>query len=168
MATHRLLRWAEAFDSRLARAEQLAAGALIAALTAIMLAQVVLRYFLRAPLFWAEEVCAQLLVFATLLGLSLLVRAHQWVAIDWLVQALPGRLRQGLQLLQALAMLALLCWLAWLGWDWIGRPEVRSELGATIRLPRWYSFSAFGLAFTLMAWHQFAALLRTLADKPRA
>lgn len=163
----RLLRLCEALDRRLAQGEQVLAGALVAALTAIMLAQVVLRYFFHAPLFWAEEVCAQLLVFATLLGLSLLARARQWISVDWLARALPAAARRWLDTLQGVAMLGLLAWLAWLGWDWIARPEVRAELGATIRLPRWYSFSVFPLAFTLMAWHQCVLTLRQLVATPR-
>ena len=52
--------------------------------------------------------------------------------------------------------------MAWLGWDWVNRPDVRMELGATTQLPRWYNFSALPLAFALMAWHQFAAIVRDL------
>jgi TRAP-type mannitol/chloroaromatic compound transport system permease small subunit len=29
-------------------------------------------------------------------------------------------------------------------------------------LPRWYNFSVLPLAFALMAWHQFVAVLRNL------
>ena len=127
-----------------------------------MMVQVVLRYFFSAPIFWAEEISVQLLVFATLFGLSLLVQQGQLVSIDFLPRALPERARRGLMVLLGGVMLALLVFVAWLGWDWVNRPDVRMELGATTQLPRWYNFSALPLAFALMAWHQFAAIVRDL------
>lgn len=151
-----------AVDRCLARMERALAIALTGALTAIMMAQVVLRYFLNAPLFWAEEVSVQLLVFITLLGLSLLVHQRQLVSIDLLQGLLPQRLARWLDGLMAVLLLVLLACLAWLGWQWVGRADVRMELGATIRLPRWYSYSVFPFAFALMAWHQLAHVLRRL------
>jgi C4-dicarboxylate transporter, DctQ subunit len=127
-----------------------------------MMTQVVMRYFFSAPLFWAEEISVQLLVFVTLFGLSLLVRGGQLVSIDFLPAALPLRARHGLLALLGAVMLGLLLFLAMLGWEWVNRPEVRMELGATTQLPRWYNYSALPLAMACMAFHQFAAILRHL------
>lgn len=162
-----LLALVEAVDARLARLEALLAIALTGALAVIMMAQVVLRYCFSAPLFWAEEISVQLLVFITLVGMSLLVRARQLVAIDVLAGLLPGLPRRIVQALLAALMLALLAYLAWLGWQWVSRADVRLELGATTRVPRWYSYSAFPVAFALMAWHQMAVLLGPLRPGAR-
>lgn len=150
----------QTLDKRLAQAEQVLVIALTAAMAAIMMAQVVMRYFFSAPLFWAEEISVQLLVFTTLFGLSLLVQKSQLVTIDFLPQALPPRARHALMALLGTVMLVLFVFFTWLGWDWVNRPDVRLELGATTQLPRWYNFSALPLAFALMAWHQLAAVLR--------
>ena len=149
-------------DRGLAAAERGLVIALTAAIAGIMMVQVVMRYFFSAPIFWAEEISVQLLVFVTLFGLSLLVQRQQLVSIDFLPRALPDRARHALLALLGLAMLALAIFLAVLGWQWVTRPEVRMELGATTQLPRWYNFSALPLAMVLMAWHQFAAVLRDL------
>jgi len=161
----KLVQTINALDARIARAEALLAIALTAALAAIMMAQVVLRYCFSAPLFWAEEISVQLLVLVTLLGLSLLVRTRQLVAIDVLAALLPPLPRRVLGALLAALMLALLASIAWLGWQWVGRADVRLELGATTRVPRWWSYSAFPLAFSLMAWHQLAELLRQVGPQ---
>lgn len=149
-------------DQSLARAEQLLVVALTAGIAGIMMTQVVMRYFFSAPIFWAEEVAVQLLVFVTLFGLSLLVQRVQLVTIDFLPRALPTGARHALLALLGVVMLALLVFLTKLGWDWVNRADVRLELGATTQLPRWYNFSALPLAFGLMAWHQLAAILRDL------
>lgn len=150
----------QSLDRRLAQAQQVLVVLLTAVMTTIMMTQVVMRYFFNAPLFWAEEISVQLLVFITLFGLSLLVHKSQLVSIDFLPQALPRRARHALLALLGVAMLALLLFITWLGWDWVNRPDVRLELGATTQLPRWYNFSVLPLAFGLMAWHQLAAILR--------
>jgi C4-dicarboxylate transporter DctQ subunit len=133
---------------------------LVGAITCVMMTQVVLRYVFSAPLFWAEEISVQMLVFATLFGLSLLVHQGQLVSIDFLPRALPERPRRLLMAVLGSVMLALFLFVCWLGWEWVNRPEVRIELGATTRLPKWYSYSALPLAAACMSCHQFAAILR--------
>lgn len=157
-----IFHWIQRIDRGLATAERGLVIALTAAIAGIMMVQVVLRYFFSAPIFWAEEISVQLLVFTTLFGLSLLVQQGQLVSIDFLPRALPERARHGLMAVLGLVMLALLVVVAWLGWDWVNRPDVRMEFGATTGLPRWYNFSALPLAFGLMAWHQLAAIVRDL------
>ena len=149
-------------DQSLGRAEQVLVIALTAGIAGIMMTQVVMRYFFSAPIFWAEEISVQLLVFVTLFGLSLLVQRVQLVTIDFLPRALPDRARHALLAVLGGVMLVLLVFLTKLGWEWVTRADVRLELGATTQLPRWYNFSALPLAFGIMAWHQFAAILRDL------
>lgn len=149
-------------DLTLARAEQVLVIALTAGIAGIMMTQVVMRYFFSAPIFWAEEISVQLLVFVTLFGLSLLVQRVQLVTIDFLPRALPERARHALLAVLGLVMLVLLVFIAKLGWEWVNRADVRLEMGATTQLPRWYNFSALPLAFVIMAFHQFAAILRDL------
>lgn len=155
-----LFHFIQTLDRWLANVERTLVVALTVALAAIMMTQVVLRYFFNAPIFWAEEISVQLLVFVTLFGLSLLMQGQQLIVIDFLPRALPPRGQAVLNVVLGLGMLALLLFLAWLGWDWINRPDVRMELGATTQLPRWYNFSALPLAFACMAFHQLAALVR--------
>lgn len=149
-------------DRGLVTGERALVMLLTAAIAVIMMLQVVLRYFFSAPLFWAEEISVQLLVFVTLFGMSLLVQQSQLVSIDFLPRALSGRSRHLWLAMLGVVMLALWLFLAWLGWEWVRRPDVRMELGGTTQLPRWYNFSALPVAMALMAWHQFAAVLRDL------
>ena len=149
-------------DQSLAKAEQVLVVILTAGIAGIMMTQVVMRYFFSAPIFWAEEISVQLLVFVTLFGLSLLVQRVQLVTIDFLPRALPERARHALLAVLGGVMLVLLVFIAKLGWEWINRADVRLELGATTQLPRWYNFTALPLAFAIMAWHQLAAILRDL------
>ena len=155
-----MFKFIQGIDHGLARIERGLVIGLTAAIAGIMMSQVVMRYFFSAPIFWAEEISVQMLVFATLFGLSLLVHHGMLVSIDFLPRALSGRSRHALLAVLGGVMLALLAFVAWLGWEWIARPDVRLELGATTQLPRWYNYTVLPLALTVMAWHQFVAIVR--------
>ncbi|OGB03844.1 MAG: C4-dicarboxylate ABC transporter permease [Burkholderiales bacterium RIFCSPLOWO2_12_FULL_64_99] len=149
-------------DRGVASAERALVVALTAAITVIMMAQVILRYFFSSPIFWAEEISVQLLVFVTLFGLSLLVHQSQLVTIDFLPRALPLRARHALLAVLGTITLVLFAYIGWLSWEWVQRDDVRIELSATTQLPRWYNYSAVPLALALLVWHQFVAILRDL------
>lgn len=149
-------------DRGVASAERVLVVALTAAITVIMMAQVILRYFFSSPIFWAEEISVQLLVFVTLFGLSLLVHQSQLVTIDFLPRALPLRARHALLAVLGTFTLVLFAYIGWLSWEWVQRDDVRIELSATTQLPRWYNYSAVPLALALLVWHQFVAILRDL------
>ncbi|MFZ2297591.1 MAG: TRAP transporter small permease [Aquabacterium sp.] len=149
-------------DRGVASAERVLVVALTAAITVIMMAQVILRYFFSSPIFWAEEISVQLLVFVTLFGLSLLVHQSQLVTIDFLPRALPLRARHALLAVLGTITLVLFAYIGWLSWEWVQRDDVRIELSATTQLPRWYNYSAVPLALALLVWHQFVAILRDL------
>lgn len=149
-------------DRGVASAERVLVVVLTAAITLIMMAQVILRYGFNSPIFWAEEVSVQLLVFVTLFGLSLLVHQNQLVTIDFLPRALPLRARHALLALLGAITLVLFAYIGWLSWEWVQRDDVRIELSATTQLPRWYNYSAVPLALALLVWHQFVAILRDL------
>lgn len=157
MLLYRLIQGA---DNWLAVLERGLAIALTFVLAGIMMVQVVLRYFFNAPLFWAEEVAVQLLVFMTLIGLSLLVHDEKLIAIDFVKSILRNRGMHLLKIMLGITFLALLFFLVWLAWQWIGRADVRLEIGATIRFPRWYNYSLLPGAMLAMAFHQFAAVIR--------
>ena len=149
-----ILHTLQRLDNGLASLERMLAMALTAAIALIMMAQVILRYFFNAPLFWAEEVAAQLLVFLTLVGTSLLLQNQQLVNIDFLPRALSQRNQLFLFALLGVGMLILVLFLTKLGWEWIQRPDVRLEMGATTQLPRWYNYSVLPIVFACMAFHQ--------------
>jgi len=152
----------QTLDDWLAKLEKALVVLLTAGIAGIMMAQVIRRYFFSHPIFWAEEIAAQLLVFVTLFGLSLLTHSGQLVSIDFLPRALGPRARHLLLALLGGLFLALGVFMAQLGWDWVNLPESRLELGATTQLPRWYNYSALPLAMATLAFHQFAAVLRHL------
>ncbi|AEY00362.1 putative TRAP-type C4-dicarboxylate transport system small permease [Oceanimonas sp. GK1] len=132
---------------------------LTAALTLILSAQVILRYFFSSPLFWAEEVAVQILISASFIGVSYLLFSNKLVRVDFILENLGkpwgNWLHKGLQLLSLLVLLVL-CYFAT---DWILRPEIKADVSPTTQLPRWYNYAVLVVSFYCMAWHQLINLI---------
>ena len=128
------------------------------ALVLILMCQVILRYGFSRPLFWAEEISVQLLVFITLFGLSLLLRSRQMIAIDMVIGALPDRLKIAVQYFLQVLGLVVVVFFAYEGTLWILRPEVRMELSPTTGLPIWINYAMFPISFYCMVFHVAAGL----------
>ncbi|PSJ38669.1 TRAP transporter small permease [Zobellella taiwanensis] len=146
-------------DKLLGRLEYGLLVVLTAALTLILAAQVILRYFFSSPLFWAEEVSVQILISATFIGVSYLLFSHKLVRVDFILENLGkpwgAWLHKALQLLSLLVLLVL-CYFAT---DWILRPEIKADVSPTTQLPRWYNYAVLVASFYCMAWHQLIQLI---------
>ena len=70
------------------------ASAALAVLTLITFAAVIMRYVLRTPLLWQEEVQAFCQVWMIFLGASVAFRQGSIVAIEMVVDALPAKARK--------------------------------------------------------------------------
>ncbi|WP_106476442.1 TRAP transporter small permease [Phytohalomonas tamaricis] len=78
------------FD-RVMRIDEVLGSVALFALFVVALANVVMRYFFSMPLAWAEEVLQLLMMWATFLGASALVRRNEHVLISLLSDKLPPR-----------------------------------------------------------------------------
>lgn len=146
-------------DDYLAAAEKVLLSFFTGVLVLILMTQVILRYGFSRPLFWAEEISVQLLVFITLIGLSLLLKTRQMIAIDMIIGALPHIVKKGLSILLQILGLLVILFFAYEGTLWILRPEVRMELSPTTRLPIWINYAMFPITFYGMTFHMVAGLV---------
>lgn len=73
-----LSNWIEAF-------EKLASILLIAAMTVVLFISVIFRYFLNAPLFWANEASIFMMAWLTFIGGSLGLKYKSQASITFLV-----------------------------------------------------------------------------------
>ena len=78
---------------------ELACGALMVAITAVVFLQVVSRYVFNYPFDWPEELARYLFVWVALLGAALALRRGAHFSIDALVKRLPAAWRRIVPLL---------------------------------------------------------------------
>lgn len=98
---------------RIMRLDEVLATAAVFALFLVAISNIFMRYLFNSPLAWTEEVLQLLLVWATFLGASALVRRREHVFISFVSDKLPPRLAHwneqvfsvGVILISALVML---------------------------------------------------------------
>ncbi len=78
---------------------ELACGALMVAITAVVFLQVVSRYVFNYPFDWPEELARYLFVWVALLGAALALRRGAHFSIDALLKRLPAKRRLIISLL---------------------------------------------------------------------
>lgn len=82
--------------------------------------QLVFRFLLNNPLFFAEEISRYAYVWITFVGLSLATKNREHIRVNALVQQLPVALQRRMDLAVHVASLLLLLWLTYLGFRFMG------------------------------------------------
>lgn len=162
-----MIRLLTRINDGLATVERVAAVIITGGLALILMCQVVLRYGFNDPLFWAEEVSVQLLVFMTLIGLSLLLHKGQMISIDFIAALFPPKVQAALLIILQTVGTAVIVFFAYQGTLWILRPEVRMELSPTTQLPIWINYAMFPITFYAMTFHQVVGLIHAIRTAGR-
>lgn len=83
-----------------------ACAALLAVMLAVAFVQVVMRYFLREPFVWGEELARYLQIWLTFLGAAACIGFGGHMAVDALVRVLPPRARVAVNVIVGLGSAA--------------------------------------------------------------
>ncbi len=138
--------------------ERLAVTALVGMIVATSM-QIVFRVFFRA-LPWTEEVSRFLLVWATFLGATLAYRRGMHIAVTFVVDAVPGRLRQAVR---GAALLIALVFFALLLQTTVNYIALQSrQLSAALRLPMRWVYMVMPISLAVMGLHCLNQLLQLL------
>lgn len=133
------------------RIEESLAAALLAAITLLTFAQVVLRYGFDTGLIWALEATTYLFGWLVLIGMSIGVRTNSHIAVDLLLTVLPTRLRKA-AVLTAIALSLLYALLMLYGSaTLITQLRIFGSLAHDIPLPRWILLLSLPVGFTLLS-----------------
>ncbi|MGH8808509.1 MAG: TRAP transporter small permease [Noviherbaspirillum sp.] len=124
---------------------------LLAAMSVIVFANVVMRYVTDASIPWSEEVSRHMMIWLTFLGGGLVLRSGGHIAIDNLQDALSttsARMVRGAVLLLMVAFLSLL---VYFGTIYVSRTMVQTT--AATEIPFGYVYMAMPLGCGLMLVH---------------
>lgn len=129
----------------------------MAALIAVITLQVVSRVFFTA-VGWTEEVARFLLVWITFLGATLAFRHGRHIAVTFVVDALPDRLRRLARMAAMLVVLGFMIALIVIGYRYM---QVQSfQKSASLRLSMTWVYAVIPLSAAVMAWYALADLIR--------
>lgn len=124
---------------------------LLAAMSVIVFANVVMRYVTDVSIPWSEEVARHMMIWLTFLGSGLVLRSGGHIAIDNLQDALPKAGARLLRVVVLLLMIAFLGLLTYYGYIYVSRTMVQTT--AVTEVPFGYIYMAMPLGCVLMLIH---------------
>lgn len=124
----------------------------------IMLVNVVFRYALSLPIFWAEEANNFLFVWMGYLGFAYVMGNDNHIKVTLLESRLPGKVRRAARIVAHLVVMATCLGMAW--------PTIKVlpqlHKSAAMGLPEKYVYAIMPVSFLLMALHSLNNFLKAI------
>lgn len=157
----RALKLTERFiDAIIQRAAFLALAGMITVITL----QIVSRVFFTA-VSWSEELARFLLVWASFLGAAMAWQRGRHIAVGFVVDWLPGRLRL---LVKALAIMVSVVFFALIVYFGIRFMQIQSfQVSASLRIPIRYVFAVIPAASAVMCFYSLLDLVELFSSSAR-
>jgi len=86
--------------------EVLLSACLLVVITIVMFSQVIMRYVFNSPIYWAEELSRYCYIWITFITISLTVRTGSYFRVTALIDLLPRKGRQAMEVLAHIINLA--------------------------------------------------------------
>lgn len=115
--------------------------------TIVVNANVLMRYFLKRPLYWSEEVATGLFVWTVFIGSAYAYRKHAHLGVDILINILPEKIRKVVKVIMDLLELVTLIMLTRTSVQYV--MNTMDKLTNTLRVPSWYISGAVPIGFGL-------------------
>jgi C4-dicarboxylate transporter DctQ subunit len=139
-----------AADRTLSRIETAFIGAALAFTSALLFANVVLRYVFWSPISWAEELSLYIIVWIVFIGGSVAVRTRGHIAIDLLPLVLSPVNRRRLAFVIALVMLLFLAVFFYYSSLHVLRVQSSGQVTPVMLGPMWLTYLAMPVGSALM------------------
>ena len=135
-------------------------GVTLVSCTVLVNVNVLMRYILRKPLFWCEEVVTGLFVWTVFIGSAYAYRTHAHLGVDVLVNAMPLKIRKIVNVVIRFLECAVLVMLTNISAQYV--MNTWDKLSNTLRMPSWYISIAVPIGFGLSLIYSIYFIVRDL------
>jgi TRAP-type C4-dicarboxylate transport system permease small subunit len=125
---------------------------MLAVMSVIIFANVVLRYSTNVSIEWAEEVARHLMIWLTFIGCGPVLRYGGHIAVENLQDNLPRSLAIALRAFIAVLLAGLFVFLTWFGIEYMDRTQYQQTPATQISFAYIYAALPIGAAMTLIHW----------------
>ena len=125
---------------------------IMAVMSIIIFANVVLRYTTNISLEWAEEVARHLMIWLTFLGCGPVLRYGGHIAVENLQDSVPRGVAIGIRVIIALLVIGLFAFFTWYGLEYMDRTQYQQTPATQISIAIIYAGLPIGAAMTLIHW----------------
>lgn len=124
---------------------------LVASMTLVLFANVICRYFLNSPIYWANEASIFMMAWLTFLGGSLGLKYKSQAAITFLIERLSLKNKKIVGIMTHILILVFLTLLLFISYHWIF--SLSSAVSSSMRIPMWIPYSAVPVGLTFAFIH---------------
>lgn len=124
------------FSAGLAWLEMLICQILIVAFTLLLISNVVARYVLNSPFYFAEELAVYMLIWMAFLAICVTIARNDMIKLDLFVERLAAPIRRTITVVIELLVLAMLLAVLYASWQWVNSPAVAFEQALTLNMPK--------------------------------
>ncbi len=115
---------------------------LLVAISLVMMAQVIMRYFFHQSMSWPEEFCRFCFVYSGFISMGYCVRKGKMLKVDILLGLFPEALQKALDLVSRLVTLAFFMYLAYHAWFATANSMRGGMKSPAMELPMWIIYAA--------------------------
>ena len=113
---------------------------------------------------WSEEVSRYLLVWATFLGATMAYKRGMHIAVTFVVESTPGKMKKVLNVLSVVLSLVFFFIALRYGIEYISLQT--SQVSAALRIPMKYVYTVIPCSFMIMLIHGLSAINNIVKDIP--
>lgn len=134
---------------------------------------VIMRYFLKSPMQWSEEIVTSLFVWTVFIGSAYAHRKHSHLGVDIVVNLVKGKPRDGIRIIIMILELVILIMLTVISAQYVYnliyvRGAYKPTLTDILRVPKWVTGIAVPIGFGLSAIYSIGDILAELGIIKRA
>ena len=135
------------FKSVLMNLDAVVTGCTLVLCTILVNVNVLMRYILKSPIYWCEEVVTGLFVWTVFIGSAYAYRTHSHLGVDVLVNVMPAKMKKVVKIVIQILECAVLAMLTMISVQYV--TNTWDKLSNTLRVPSWYISIAVPLGFGL-------------------
>ena len=125
---------------------------MLAVMSIIIFANVVLRYTTSQSIEWAEEVARHMMIWLTFIGCGPVLRYGGHIAVENLQDSLPRPVAIAMRAVIAVLLTGLFVFCIWFGLEYMDRTQYQQTPATQISFAYIYAALPIGMAMTLIHW----------------
>lgn len=142
---------------------------LLAAMTAIAFANVVVRRLFDGSIIWALELTLNLFLYLVLFGMSYALRKGAHIGVDVIVKLMPRHMQKWAEITAGVVSFFYAIVFTFTGWavtqKFLSSKFLRTVGSDELDIPHWFTYGTLSFGFAYLAFTIFMATLDVIRDK---
>lgn len=152
-------------DKYLSTTEAVLAGVFYSAMVVIVFAGVIMRYLLKIPNLYGEEVSRYLMIACIFIGVAVACRRKMHMNVEMFVNAFPKPVGHAIKFIVHLVVIGVYVFMTYQGVMMVVQMQTFAQTSPAMRMPMWIMYAIITLGFALSALTEILLFINTFVFK---